>query len=83
MHWGIPFLLAPYKPSRDVRSAGSLREAVGHLLHNHSLLEVLERSLHCAYFGLLFTDQWLGMKLYVWAAVPIIVVLFLMIGEGE
>ena len=49
------------------------------LTHNYTFIEMVTHAFHCAYFGLLFVDRWLGMKLYVWAGIPIIFLLMITI----
>lgn len=70
MLYGAPFLLVSPLPKEDAPS--SLWRRIKELFHNYTFIEMVTHAFHCAYFGLLFVDKWLGMKLYVWAGLPII-----------
>lgn len=71
MLYGAPFVLNPpaVKPPE-----WKLTEVFGHILHNHTLLQMAEAGFHCAYFGLLFVDHFMGTKLYIWTALPLLIV---------
>lgn len=71
MHYGLPFIL---NPPAHTGPEWKLTEVLWNTLHNHTLLQMAEAGFHCAYFGLLFVDHFMGTKLYIWTALPLLVV---------
>lgn len=72
MLFGIAFLLNP----PPVAATGwKVPEWLGHAVHNHSMLHLLEKAFHCTYYGLLFADSMFGTKSYYWTALPILIIL--------
>lgn len=79
MLFGVPFLLNPPAPKAP---EWHIPEWAMHLLHNSSFLHALETSLHCAYFGLILVDSFIGTKFYIWTALPLLI-LTLMHFKGD